>query len=283
MNALIGERDTFAARWPERAEAVRGRIWGVTELPGDGPALLILPGTLGRGDVFWRVMDRLAGRARMIAVTYPASHDLAAWGEDLMRLLDRRGIDRAHVLGSSLGGYLAQWIAGTHADRCAGLIAANTLHGVDFIQSVPPYAGDLARTPIAALRAGFAAGLGRWAETHPADGDMIGLLLAEVSGRIPARHLRARLMALKTAPALPAPGIPADRIAVIEAEDDPLIPPQVREAVRARLAPAVTCRFESGGHFPYIPQADLYAAAVAERIGIARAPSPWGTGALRRR
>ncbi|MEY8842239.1 hypothetical protein AB9K41_24685, partial [Cribrihabitans sp. XS_ASV171] len=46
----------------------------------------------------------------------------------------------------------------------------------------------------------------------------------------------------------------------IEADDDPLIPAEMRAAVRARVSPAAAYRFTSGGHFPYVARPDRYTA-----------------------
>lgn len=283
---MARERALFLSRNPERVTVVRGRRWGVIGVPllkdpvVRPSVLVLLPGTVGRADIFWRVMERLEGRTRLLALSYPANHDVRAWAGDVIALLDRFELERVHLLGSSLGGYLAQWLVGGDGDRWAGLIAANTLPGVEMVRTVPPYAGDLERVPIADVRAGFRLGLGRWADEHPEHAEMVELLLAEVAGRIPARHLRARLLALKHGPVLPAPNLPSCRIAVIESDDDPLLPEPIRRATGERLEPSVTYRFAHGGHFPYIARPDLYADAVADRLGLGSAGG-WGDGSLR--
>lgn len=272
-NTLIADRDDFVIANLERQINLRGRLWGVTDLAGPEETLVLLPGTLGRGDVFWRVIKALEGRVRILACTYPASHDLVEWSDDLARLLDQRGVTRAHVLGSSLGGYFAQYFAAAHGDRCSSLIAANTLSSVDGIQTIRPYSLDLATVPISELRAGFAAGLNGWAEAHPNQTELIDLLLGEVNWRISARHLRARLLALKTAPALPPIALPRDRIAVIEAADDPLIAVPMRQVVRSQLDPTITYRFLSGGHFPYIARHESYVAVLESWLGLSEPAS----------
>ncbi len=264
---LRQHRDAFAARHPERRENLRGRDWGVTDL-GRGPALVLLPGTLGRGDIFWQQAQALAGRARVITLSYPASGGIADWAGDILALLDRLDIAGADVLGSSLGGYLAQYLAAHHPSRFTRLIAANTLSDTALVAQSPLYAQDLERTPINTLRAGFRANLAAWAAAHPEQGDLVDLLLDEVAGRIPEAELRQRLIALRTAPELPPPALPADRICTIETDDDPLIPPPLREQVRARLGPGHVIRFEDGGHFPYLANAGRYSRAVADFLNL---------------
>jgi hypothetical protein len=41
--------------------------------------LFLIPGTLGRGDVFWQQITALNGRLRIIATSYPATGGVADW------------------------------------------------------------------------------------------------------------------------------------------------------------------------------------------------------------
>ncbi|MDN2565428.1 alpha/beta hydrolase [Aquibium sp. A9E412] len=281
-NSLIAARERFAAAHPERRTVLGGREWGVVELRGDGPALLLIPGTLGRADIFWQQIAALEGRAHVLAVSYPAAGGVAEWADDLAALLGRAGIARATVLGSSLGGYLAQHFAAVHAAMTDGLIAANTLHSVADIRTRPPYASDLDGGPIEELRAGFGSGLKAWAAAHPDQAELVELLLAEVGGRIPEAELRTRLKALKHGAELPPVGLAPARIATVEGDDDPLIPPPMRAAVRARLKPATAYRFAWGGHFPYVVRPALYTTLIEERLGlVGDGRTAWGGGAER--
>lgn len=280
-DSLIGRRDRFAATHAERRIEISGREWGILDVGNSGPALLLLPGTLGRGDIFWQQIEALAMRARIIACSYPTSGSVVQWADDVAVLLDRCGITRASVLGSSLGGYVAQCFATRHGERCERLLAANTLVSVAGIKERPPYSSDLVAGPIEELRAGFGTGLRRWAETHPDQRELVDLLLAEVGGRIPEAELRMRLRALKEADDLEALAMPADKMCTVEAEDDPLIPPEMRASVRERLRPAVAYIFSWGGHFPYLARPREYNAILEEQLGLS-GPTLWGEGRVRR-
>lgn len=281
-NALIAARDAFATAHPETRIDLNGRDWGLREV-GAGPALILIPGTLGRGDIFWQQIAALSDRLRIVTLSYPATGGIAAWSADLATLCDRLGIGSAAVLGSSLGGYLAQYFAAEHPGRVSHLIAANTLHSARGLDQRPPYMFDLDATPIGELRGGFAAGLSAWAQAHPDQADLVDLLMGEVNGRIPEPELRMRLKALKHAPDLPPLTLGRDRIVTIEADDDPLIPPEMRAALRARLSPGVAYRFQSGGHFPYVARPEEYTALLEQVMGLATTGPDWGTGEERRR
>ncbi|MDQ0313608.1 alpha/beta fold hydrolase [Amorphus orientalis] len=280
-NSLIADRDAFSREHPEARDDLNGRDWGVLEVGDRGPALLLVPGTLGRGDIFWQQMRALMDRVRIVAVSYPATGGVDEWADDLATLLDRRGIDRATVLGSSLGGLLVQFLAARHPDKVERLLPANTLVSTDAARSRPPYTSDLDTAPIEELRAGFAIGLGQWGATHPEQADLVELLLGEVSGRISEPELRSRLKGIKTAPPRPDLPFPKDRIATIEGDDDPLITAEIREEARALLQPGTAYHFSWGGHFPYVVRPDLYVSLLETELGLPLTGEAWGEGAVR--
>lgn len=276
-NALINARDDFARANPEQRVSLNGREWGLIDLDGSGPALLLIPGTLGRADIFWQQMAALKGRVRILSVSYPDSGGVEEWAGDLIALISDRDIEKVTVLGSSLGGYLAQYIAAVHPDRVERLIAANTLYDTVPAKRNPPYSSDLDLAPIEELRNGFGRGLGAWADSHPEQAELVELLLQEVGGRIPELELRNRLKGIKNAPVLPASKVGPANTVTIEAADDPLIPQFMRDEVRAVLTPAVSYHFESGGHFPYLARPELYTAILEEQLQlVAAGTTKWG-------
>lgn len=276
-NHLIAARDTFAARHHEERVVLNGRDWGVIDTGGSGAAFVFLPGTLGRADIFWQQIEATPER-RVLALSYPAEGGIAQWLDDIVALLDQRGIGQAAVLGSSLGGYVAQALALAAPERVEHLFAANTLASTAGIAERPPYVLDLQRAPIGDLRAGFAGAMAAWGQTHPEQADLVDLLLAEVAGRIPEGELRMRLQALKTAEPLGESSYPAGRVTVIETDDDPLIPPELRAGVRARWDGAPVFRFAWGGHFPYVLRPNLYAGLIRARLGLQALPDDWQDG-----
>ncbi|WP_025897044.1 alpha/beta fold hydrolase [Sneathiella glossodoripedis] len=263
-NCLIEARDLFSQKNPERRILLNGRDWGLTDI-GEGPVVLLIPGTLGRGDIFWQQMEALSNRYRVLAVSYPSSGGIEDWASDLASLFERLSIDQASVLGSSLGGYLAQYFAGNFPDKVNVLLAANTLHSVIGMDQRLPYSLDLQNIAIEEIRAGFSSALGGWEKEHPDQSDLVALLLAEAGGRILEAEMRARLSALKFGPEL---GPSYSKVVTIEADDDPLIPLEMREAVRMRNSPRLAFQFGWGGHFPYVVRPDEYTKLLEEVLQI---------------
>ena len=72
-------------------------------------------GRRAEGSVYRRVARYLVGR------TSPVPYTLVDLADDATALLDHLQIDRAHVVGTSMGGMIAQVLAGSHPDRVRSL------------------------------------------------------------------------------------------------------------------------------------------------------------------
>ncbi|MPC32293.1 Maspardin [Portunus trituberculatus] len=107
------------------------KVWKVYEA---GPRevrcpLVCLPPVIGTADCFYRQVLSLTARGyRVISVEYPVYWNVMDWCEGFKHLLDRLDVDQAHILGASLGGFLAQKFAEltSNSPRVASLILCNS-------------------------------------------------------------------------------------------------------------------------------------------------------------
>ncbi len=74
-----------------------------------------LHGHKADGSVYPRVLRHVTGRRSRVPYT------LVDMADDVKGLLDHLGIDRAHVVGASMGGMIAQVFASNHPDRVGSL------------------------------------------------------------------------------------------------------------------------------------------------------------------
>jgi pimeloyl-ACP methyl ester carboxylesterase len=89
-------------------------------------------GKRANGSVYPRVVRYVLGR------TSPVPYTLIDLAEDVKGLLDHLGIERTHVVGASMGGMIAQVLAGRHPDRVLSLGLIMTSSGRP-LSSIPKW------------------------------------------------------------------------------------------------------------------------------------------------
>lgn len=262
----------FRARFPESVETVAGRRWRVIDThPGGAaagtPTLLLLPGTMGTGEIFWQQIEALCGQVRCVAATYPAVPDTRRLADGAVGLLRRRGLRRASVLGSSLGGFVAQTFALRHPEAVETLFIGNSLvrPSVSWIPRQEP-AAAVAAKPAGVLQRQRVARTADWPVGDPGLALAQAVIALQGARVMSARHLKARILALLAAEDLPPLPRPPQRTVVIESEDDPVMPPPVRREVRERYPDAAVHTLPSGGHFPYISRPEAYTAILRRHL-----------------
>ena len=105
---------------------------------GDAPWLFLVMGLGQSGAMWWRLLPHVAREHRVVVYDNRGTGlsprvgrrlSLGALVADAVDVLDTAGVDRAHVLGASMGGMVAQHLALDHRERVASLgLACTTAH-----------------------------------------------------------------------------------------------------------------------------------------------------------
>jgi pimeloyl-ACP methyl ester carboxylesterase len=233
---------------------------------GSGPPLLYLHGA-GAGGRWLGFQQKLAERFEVIAPTHPghAGAPPAEWIEHIsdlafhyLDLMDTLDLPRVHLVGASLGGWVAAEMATFASHRLASLVLIDPvgikvegwiypfLFGMELMDVV----GMIFRNPVAAMA------------LAPADLSVDTIVEMYRQSTAVARvawnpylydPLLRRRLARITAPTLLAWGA-----------HDQLTPLQCAEAWRKEIPGATLRVFDDSGHVPHIEEPDAVAAAVAE-------------------
>lgn len=240
------------ARHPAKTVTAGGLAWEVVDTGSAGPAVLMLPGAQGSAEVFGAQLLALGGRLRLIALGLPDTAEAEALADGLAALMDALALPAASIAASSFGAHVAQVFAHRHPARVRKLLLGNSFPDPTPYQA-PDKLASARDTPAEALKQ---QALDRLA-SQP-DSPLKALLLELVGTRQSAAQLKARMLGLQLARPVPPLGIPAARVTLIECDNDPLVAPPVREAMRARFPGSAAHVIAGGGHYPYVVQPDDY-------------------------
>lgn len=252
--------ESFRKTHPPQQIAVNGTTWNYL-VTGEGPrTILFLHGMSGAYDIWWQQIAAFKQDFRIVTVTYPPVNSLQELGEGIMTILDSAQIQRVNVVGSSLGGYFAQYLVATYPARIERAVFANTFPPNTLIAEKNAVLGRL--LPFAPewvvmsfLRSNTESSV------YPAAGysELVKAFLLEQSyGLMTKAQFLARYRCVidsYQAPNLEASGI---ETMIIEADNDPLVEESLKELLKQTYPSAIVQTFHQVGHFPYLNQPELY-------------------------
>jgi len=246
------------------------------ERHGNGEPLLLIHG-LGYGRWGWKpVLPSLAGRFDVVLFDNrgigesdapPGPYTAAEMAADAIQVLDEAEVERAHVVGTSLGGMVAQELALAYPERVDRLVLACTTPGGPKAYPMPQVTVDL-MTSAATLEPTVA--LRRFVENALAPGTVAAhpelveqimqhrLATAQDPGAWGAQAAAgATFDAHDRLGALDAPAL------VQHGDEDVVVDPRNADLLVAALPDARLERFPGTGHLFFWEQPDRFVASVA--------------------
>jgi pimeloyl-ACP methyl ester carboxylesterase len=220
---------------------------------GEGERAILLVMGLGGRAADWgrQFVSELGRRFRVLSFdnrgTGASSKPRVTWSmrdmaEDSVRVLDAAGVQKAHVIGVSMGGVIAQLLALTHPDRVDHLVLMSTYPGGQKMEPPAPEAREVFVFPTGVPRdeivrdrmqritaPGFAA-------AHPAViEELVELAIAQPT---PTRTFGAQLQAILDAPLAERIGEIRSPTLIVHGDCDPLIPIGNGRAIHERMPQA---------------------------------------------
>jgi pimeloyl-ACP methyl ester carboxylesterase len=239
---------------------------------GNGVPVILLHAATGSSRVWeYQIPVLVAAGYRVIAF------DRRGWGrttinsadsppgtaaEDLLALLDQLGIDRAHVVGTAAGGFVALDFTLSYPQRVRSLVFANSIGGVedaDYVElgrrirppefnALPPDFRELGPS----YRAGNAAGTARWVELEK--------ISRPPGPPAPAQPLRNR-MTFALLESIKTPTL------LLTGDADLYAPPPLLKLFAARIKGSEISVIPEAGHSTYWEQPEQFNRVVLKFLG----------------
>lgn len=257
-----------------------GQISLWIEREGAGAPLLLIAG-LGYASWCWHEL-RAALRDRCDLVAFdnrgtgrsdkPAGpYTIEMMADDAAAVLDVAGLGSAHVLGHSMGGYIAQALTLKHPRKVRSLILVGTMAGGPGMLPVPPdtleawkLAGTLPPAEYArrSMPKSFAPG---WTDAHPQEFEAI--LARRLQFPTPTPCWLAQYQACAD---FVSRGAPVEEIrvptTVIHGALDGVVPQPNGRKMAQRIAGARFVDLPQAGHLPYLEDLAGFTALVREHL-----------------
>jgi maspardin len=263
---LLSRYRAFCLAHPRpRERLVGGVVWRWYEAGAGEPALVVLPGAVGGGQIFFLLLQELSPARRVLTVDLPfvKSGESALAGLDA--LLESEGIHHAILLGASFSGLLVQAFASRFPARTAGIVLSHT-GALNSARATQEHrnAARVRRLPFpltrALLRVAVRLLLRRAGEGRRLWTDLYDVALAETSREALASRyeLAASLDALEVTNGAPWGG----PILIIHSDNDEVARPAERERLKASYPRAEWRVFPGTGHSTYSIAPVEYAAVI---------------------
>ena len=214
----------------------------------------------GAYDIWWQVIESLQDRFRIISVTYPPAGSLEELIHGIFAIFEKEGISETHVVGSSLGGYFAQYLVSRNPEVIKSAVFANTFPPNDLIARKTRKTGKILPW------------LPEWAvmlylrqstttSIYPASGNseiVLAYMLEQSHGMMTKKQFIARYRCVLNHFEPPVSQAAEMSILIIEADNDPLVEKTLREMLKTTYPSAQMKTLHDAGHFPYLNQPEAY-------------------------
>lgn len=255
--AIINSLQSFRQANPPQRLQVDGATWEYISIGQDQETVLFLHGMTGAYDIWWQQIEALKGQYRIISVTYPPLQSLGELETGVLAILEKEGVREFNLVGTSLGGYFAQYLIARHPEKVQRAVLSNTFPPNDLIAEknrtlgmILPYLPEW--LVLSVFRSNFQQTI------YPTSGndELTLAFLNEIGyGRMSKAQLVGRYYCVIEKFTAPTSTMP---VMIIESDNDPLVELTLREQLKVTYPNATVYTFAGAGHFPYLNRAQEY-------------------------
>lgn len=248
------------------------------ERQGEGPAVLFLHGAGSNAATWWQQLPAFSARHTCItmdircfgrSVAPVQEFALDNFAADAIAILDREQLERAALVGQSLGGFVGLKLSLEHPERVAAFVACDSSLGIDHSILLEIFANRRITQRAVTIEQ---RSLGRWfLENHPDKAQ----LYAQINHFNPSAHsipsaewgeaLAALLQPGKLLPVHALRGLECPTMLLVGSED-PIVPVAVMHEVAELVAGSELAVIKDAGHSAYFEKPQEFNRAVLDFI-----------------
>ena len=249
------------------------------EIHGDGAPLILIPG-LGTGSWLWfKQVPAFAESFRTIIFDPPGvarsarsatAYTTRSLAATVAQLMEALGLERAQVLGASLGGFVAQEFALAYPNKTESLVlcctsAGGARHVPTHASVMEAYASNFKLDTDERIRQNLLLSFApHYVSEHPAEVEQV--LAMRLANFVPDDVYLSQVRAGQTHDADARVSRIAAPTLVLTGDADRIVPPENSQRLAAAIPGAKLTLIPRGSHLFFIEQAEEFNAAVIEFI-----------------
>ncbi|NOT76382.1 MAG: alpha/beta hydrolase [Cyclobacteriaceae bacterium] len=251
---------------PLKSVTIDGKQWNYLAAGNGKESIIFLHGMAGGYDIWWQQISAFKNKYRIITLTYPPAGSLSEMGNAVIKILDNENIASTNVLGSSLGGYFAQYLKTTYPDRFKKAVFANTFPPNSIYKEKNGTTASIARflpewLVMVAFRGNIRSKVIPTSENSPL---AEAYLLEQSYGGMSKKQFLSRYLCVVDSFVPSKELTSSNDILLIESDNDPLIFPELRQQLKELYPAARLYTFKGKGHFPYLNETGQYNKVIGE-------------------
>jgi pimeloyl-ACP methyl ester carboxylesterase len=260
INDKFSENLKILKAKPLKEIMVNGIKWNYYAGGNGTKTILFIHGMGGAYDLWWNQIAAFKNEYKIISYTLPENiNSLQKVSEGILAILNKEKVVKFYAVGTSMGGYIAQYLVNIIPNRVEKAVFGNTFPPNNLIakenaikSKVIPYLPEII--------------ISKWREKGlskellPAAKD--SKLLKAFLSSLPfskKQFINRYYVVIDPFAANPT-SYKIKRIPklIIESDNDPLIQPELRKKIKELYSDAKVYTFHNEGHFPYINASEEY-------------------------
>lgn len=222
--------------------------------------ILFIHGMGGSYDLWWQQIAEFEKDYKVISYTLPESiYSLEKTSEGILKILETENVDKFYAVGTSMGGYIAQYLVSIIPNRIEKAVFGNTFPPNNLIakenetkSKIFPYLPEIIISKLGEEKLNN--------EIVPAAKNSPLLKAFLVSLPFSKQQFINRYYIIVDRFSIIPDKYEIKRIPklIIESDNDPLIQPALQKQIKELYANAEVFTFHHEGHFPYINASEQY-------------------------